>query len=222
MNKLSLVVILIFISGCLKAQSDFQQLSIGVGAGAARTYAASPIIKTTLAYNGIICYYPSEFFHVELEGQIGQLAGGKIGTTHLNYDNHYQAVFLEPVLHLGVFLYNSESDFLKTFSNLYAGAGVGLIHNEVVDYSIVNQYTRSIIPIIPVKVGYEYSFFDDYNDPVLKINLSYSINTSMGRGLDGYFGPMHQSAKLFVFYGLQIAYPINLNKNQRRERLSLH
>jgi hypothetical protein len=222
MNKLFLFFILIFTNGSLKAQSEYQQISLGGGVGAATTYAGSPIIKTTLAYNGILSYYPSQFFHLELEGQIGQLAGGQIGTHHLNFTNHYQAVFFEPVLHLGTFLSNSESNFLKTFKNLYAGAGVGLIHNGVTDYDVVNRYERSIIPIIPVKVGYEYSFVDNYDDPLLKINFSYSINTSIGRGLDGYFGPMHQAVKLYFYYEIQLAYPIDLNTSHGKDRLSFN
>jgi len=222
MNKLFLFVILLFITGSLKAQSEFRQLSIGVGAGEATTYAGTPIIKTTFAYNGNVGYYTSEFFDIELEGQIGQLAGGKIGTHHLNFTNNYQAIVLEPIFHLGILLDNSESAFLNTFKNLYAGTGYGFIHNRVTDYDVVNKNSRSIIPLIPVKFGYEYNFLDDYNNPVLKINLSYSINTSIGRGLDGYFGPMHQSVKLFVYYGIQIEYPINLIQNYGRGRLKFY
>jgi hypothetical protein len=222
MNKLFLFFILVCISASLKAQSEFGQISIGAGAGAATTYAGSPIIRTTLAYSGNVCYYPTEFFDIELEAQIGHLGGGQTGTPHLNFSNNYQAIVLEPVFHLGLLLDNSENNFLTNFKNLYAGAGYGFIHNRVINIDVVNRYSRNIIPLIPLKVGYEYNFVNYYNNPVLKINLSYSINTSIGRGLDGYYGSMHQSVKLFVYYGLQIEYPINLIQNYGRGRLKFY
>jgi hypothetical protein len=211
MNKIFLFILLIFISKSLKAQSDDQALSLGFGAGAARAYAGAPFIKTTLAYNGSTSFYFTPFFNAGLEAQIGTLAAGKVGTDHLNFTNDYQAAFAEANLHFGVFIDDQQNWFLDAARNFYAGAGFGWIHNRVTQINATIYKNRSIIPVLQSKFGYAFNIKDGNGGTFLKIDLSYSFNPTIGRGLDGYFGSMPQAMKSYVYGAIGFEYLIGID-----------
>jgi hypothetical protein len=234
MKQTALFIILIFISINLKAQNDFQQLTLGAGAGAATAYASSSINKTTPAFNANLCFYPKPFFDIDLESQIGELAGGQVGVRGANFTNNYQAVILEPVLQFGAFFsnpsntsffnlegdftHNSDNDFLNICENFYVGSGFGLIHNSVTNVYVTTCHSHDITPVVPVKFGYAFNFVDHDNNPLMKINLSYSFNSTIGRGLDGYYGSVPQAPESYAYYSLQVEIPINFAQSHRRSK----
>jgi hypothetical protein len=43
--------------------------------------------------------------------------------------------------------------------------------------------------MIPLRVGYEFKVFDDYNEPSWAIDVTYIHSLAFGEGLDGYNDP---------------------------------
>jgi len=230
MKKIVLLITIIFAAASLKAQNEFQQITLGAGAGAATTYASSQIAKTTPAFSANLSYYPKKFFNIALEAQVGELAGGNAGMSNASYTNKYAAVIFEPTFHFGAIFNNSFNnlqgdfvnksgyDFASVCKNFYVGTGFGLIHNNVTNIDQTTSYSQNIVAVVPVKFGYEISFADQYDNPMLKLNLSYSFNSALGRGLDGSSGPAPQAAASYSYYSLQLEFPIYSSQNHGMKR----
>jgi hypothetical protein len=213
-------VLIFFCPTGLKAQSNFQQLTVGIGAGPAMAYAAAPVVKTNAASNGNIAYYITPFFTIALEGQIGKLAGGAVEAGDISFSNSYQALMFESTVQLGIFLNESESSFANAVKGFYLGAGYGYIHNRVnIDINDDNVYTHNTVPMVPVLVGYEFNLINEAGRPRLKVDFSYSYNTTFGKGLDGYKGPISQSNKLYFYYAVKFKYAINLIQSYGRHHI---
>jgi len=218
MNKL-LFIALILVSVKLNAQTD-HSLTLGAGGGATTAYAGAAVVKTTASFYGNAAYYPSEFFDVSLEAQIGTLAGGQPLSKHLNFNNKFQAGFAEVHEHMGVFFQNADNGFADFLSNVYVGTGFGLINNNVTQINFTVDHYHNVIPVIPIKFGYLWSIKDSQNDEIIKVNFSYSANPTIGRGLDGYFGSMPQAEKFYVFYAIGLEYTFDLNGNSLGRKIS--
>jgi hypothetical protein len=219
MTKLILFISLLFITAGLKAQSE-HSLTVGAGGGAVTTYAGAAVIKTTAAFYGNAAYYPSEYFDISLEAQIGTLSGGNPHTRHLNFVNKYQAGFAEVHEHLGGLFQDADNFFADFLSNTYVGAGFGLIHNNVTQINFSIDHFRNITPVIPIKVGYLWTIKDKQNDEIIKVNFSYGANPTIGRGIDGYFGSMPQKEKFYVFYAIGLEYTFDLTGNYPGRKMS--
>jgi len=211
MNKLLLVIALLFISISLKAQNDAQSLNLAFAAGGTNPYLANA--KTSFSYSGSINYYPSPYFDGVFEAQIGLIAAGKpsalpYSASNNNLYNKYQAVFLEAQLHFGALI--DEDSFLDPMRNFYAISGVGYLHSRPGSvFSNIPDYIHYKAPVIPLKVGYLFNIKTNYNDPLLKIDLSYSVNYVAGRGLESYNNlPVTPSVKVYSYYSIGIQYTI--------------
>jgi hypothetical protein len=212
LNKKVLFIILLSIAQDLKAQNQFLQLTLGAGAGFVKTYASNPAVPIASAFNGNVCYYPLSFFNIELEGQIGKLAGETAGKSPINFTNRYQAAFVVSNLRMGVFFKKSSDpalDFLKSF---YLGAGFGMIHNRITNTIDNHYYYHNIIPVIPVKIGYEFDLISVYGDPILKMDFSSSLNSTVGRGIYGDYGSSPRGINPYVYFSVQLKYAINLER----------
>ncbi|WP_259070318.1 hypothetical protein HDF24_14760 [Mucilaginibacter sp. X4EP1] len=213
MNKLFLAIALLFISISLKAQNDAQSLNLGFAAGGTNPYLANA--KTSFSYSGSVNYYPSPYFDAVLEAQIGIIAAGKSSAlpyspANNNFSNKYQAAFLEAQLHFGALI--DEDAFLDPLRNFYATTGVGFLHSRPGSVFLnTPDWITYTTPVIPLKVGYLFNIKTNYNDPLLKIDLSYSVNYAPGRGLESYNNlPVPPSVKTYSFYSIGIEYTITV------------
>ncbi|WP_157741063.1 hypothetical protein [Mucilaginibacter xinganensis] len=202
---------MMFIAQGLKAQNQFLQLTLGAGAGIVTTY-ASPTTKPNIAFNGNACYYPLSYMNVEVEGQIGKLGGETFNQSGNNFTNKYQAGIVVLNLQLGNFLERSRDPFSTFLRNAYVGAGFGLIHNRVTSTINTDYYYHNIIPLIPIKLGYEFNLSSDFGAPILKMDLSYSFNSTLGRGLYGDYGPVSQPVNSYGYFSVNLKYAINLER----------
>jgi hypothetical protein len=213
MNKLFLVIALLFISISLKAQNDAQSLNMGFAVGGANAIMANA--KASFAYSGSINYYPSPYFDGVLEAQFGTIAVGKpsgmpYSPSNNNFINPYQAIFLEAQLHFGLLI--DEDSFLDPMRNFYAISGIGYLHSKPTSiFSNTIDYIHYKAPVIPLKLGYLLNIKTNYNDPLLKIDLSYSFNYVAGRGLESYNNlPVPPSVKLYSYYSIGLQYTITV------------
>lgn len=211
MNKFFLLIAFVFISLSLKAQNDAQSLNLGFAAGGANPNVANA--KTSFSYSGSINYYPSPYFDGVFEAQIGTIAAGKpsampYSPSNNNFATKYQAVFLEAQLHFGALI--DEDSFLDPVRNFYAISGVGYLHSRPTSiFSNTVDWITYKTPVIPLKIGYLLNIKTDYNDPLLKIDLSYSFNYVAGRGLESFNNlPVPPSVKVYSYYSIGLEYTI--------------
>ena len=217
MNKIVLFIILIFISGNLKAQSNLQQITFGAGAGFATAYTGTQSQKTTFARFVDAGYYPIPFFNINIEGQAGSMAGtapNAQSIDHKSFNNNYRAAILNAEFQAGLFFDYQKSDFLNAIKNIYIGTGFGLLNNNIINVNIndlqVTNHIKNTIHIIPFKLGYEFNLLNRYNEPKLKADLSYSFNYTIGRGLDGYYDSNTKALYFYNYYTIGLKYAISL------------
>jgi hypothetical protein len=198
--KLLLFTILIcLLSLTSKAQLgyNYAQYDFGVAASINTVYGDAETIKQTPALHLNFNYNQTAFINHIVELQIGKLAGGDSVNTlsGRQFNNHFTAVVFRSQLQAGEFIDYSQSALANAFKNLYISTGIGAIFNNLVDvnrYSIkvpgfytagVNQSTNLFLPL---RIGYEFKVFNQYDEPTLKIDFAYQYNYVFGDDIDGY------------------------------------
>lgn len=191
------------------AQSGYNYYEWGWGADASYIRGYTNITKQDNhpAVNFNIIYNYSPYLPITLEVQSGTLSGGGLSPKQdpygRQYTNNYKAVIVHGDFQLGAGIDYGESWYLNIVKNFYIGSGLGVISNAntVQRYSIyapaypnTGYYkfpgsNNSINLMIPLRFGYEYKFFDSYNQPSIAIDIGYIHNVTFGEGLDGYNDP---------------------------------
>lgn len=179
---------------------NYAGYSIGVGGGLARASAdlSKEINKTAFYVNFNYNYTPFTTFTAEL--QAGKLAGGDPLTDKdtRGFENSFKAVILYADFQLGEYINYQNRGFLNIVKNIYGGTGFGVIHNQM-DFV---QRTSLIDPtyvfpgqdsstelLIPARIGYEFKFYNEFQEPYIRLNLGYQQTWVYGEGLDGYNDP---------------------------------
>jgi len=213
LTKLYLFVFLLFVFSGASAQTRYQQFTTGGGAAVATAYAGAGVPQTNAAFYAGIGYYPYPVFNIELEGQSGTLSGVSMpGAKNLkNFNNNYKAVILDANLYLGVFFDAQKNGFLNVIKNFYGGIGYGVIAGSInnVEIPITGNinHVNNTLKMIPFKGGYEYDILrNKYNEPLLKIDVSATLNYVMGHGLDGYYDSYAKGYSFYAFYNVGIKY----------------
>jgi hypothetical protein len=198
--KLLLFTILIcLLSLTSKAQLgyNYAQYDFGIAGSINTVYGDAETIKQTPALHLSFNYNQTAFINHIVELQIGKLAGGDSVNTlsGRQFNNHFTAVVFRSQLQAGEFIDYSQSALANAFKNLYISTGIGAIFNNLVDvnrYSIkvpgfytpgVNQSTNLFLPL---RIGYEFKVFNQYDEPTLKIDFAYQYNYVFGDDIDGY------------------------------------
>ncbi|HZY35303.1 MAG TPA: hypothetical protein VFE53_01565 [Mucilaginibacter sp.] len=186
-----------------KAQSGYNYQEWGAGAGAfyERGYTNITQQNSHIGFNINAVYNYNPYLPVEAEIQIGQLSGGgrspQLDPYGRQYTNNYKAIIFHADFQLGAGIDYSDSWILNIVKNFYSGTGFGFISNtnKVTRYSIYQSTYRfpgvdnSIDLMIPLRFGYEFKIFNDYNEPQFAIDLGYVHTIAFGEGLDGYNDP---------------------------------
>jgi len=216
LNKVLLFVFLAAIPCALKAQNGYQQLTFGGGAGATEAYAGAQVPKITLAAFANACYYPMPDFNINVEGEAGTLAGGAIpGATDLkSFNNNYRSISFSVEIQLGLFFNYRDNAFLNVIKGFYGGIGYGWLSGNVANADLttagVTDRVQSSLNIVPIRLGYEYTILNQYDEPFLKLFGSYSLNYAQGRGLDGYYTAYSHSANFYNYVSVGLKYAIIL------------
>jgi len=186
-----------------RAQSGYNYSEWGVGAGAfyERGYTNITQQNSHFGFNINAVYNYNPYLPVEAEIQVGQLSGGgnspQLDPYGRHYTNNYKAIIFHADFQLGAGIDYSDDWFLNIVKNFYAGTGFGFISNsnQVQRYSIYQSTYRfpgvdnSIDLMVPIRVGFEFKIFNDYNEPQFAIDLGYIHSFAFGEGLDGYDDP---------------------------------
>ena len=226
MKKLILLLAFVLPSIIAEAQQGYyyyQQWGAGTDISYERGYTNIASQANHLSSNINLIYNYSPFISFVAEVQYGTLSGGGLNTDldpfGRQYVNHYTAFLLRCDYQLGDFIGRSESDVVNALKNVYVGTGIGLLsnNNTVQRYSIYEPSYRfpgtdkSINVDIPLTFGYEFKFYNNYQEPYMAIDLSYVHSLVFGEGLDGYDDPPSKFRNLHTDQYRQIVLGIKLN-----------
>jgi len=214
-TKYFIPVIIVLFAGRLKAQNRLQQIAIGAGAGFATAYAGAQQPETKWAWFGDAGYYVTPYFNIDIQGQAGTLGGTSITIKNpKSFSSSYRAATAEARVQLGQFFDPHDNRFLIFAKNIYVGAGYGFIRSDINNVALRNQQTidhvKSNIPMVPVKLGYEFNLVNNYGEPLIKADFSYSFNYTIGKGLDGYYDNTSKSFNFYNYYAFGLKYLITI------------
>ena len=89
------------------------------------------------------------------------------------------------------------STVLNVLKNFYVGSGIGGIINSVKTQrvSVINPpymfpgKDSGVNLIVPLRFGYEFKFYNEYDQPNIRLDIGYEHNITFGEGIDGYADP---------------------------------
>lgn len=225
MKRLFLLLAFVLPSFIVKAQQayHFDEFGVGLDLSYERGYTNITTQANHVSANLNFIYNYGPFASSVAELQYGTLSGGGL-TPNLDpfgreYVNHYAAFILRTDYQLGGIIGYSRSDFVNFLKNFYGGTGIGLVdnNNSVQRYSIYQSTykfpgaDKSINVDIPLRFGYEFKFYNDFDEPYMAIDLCYVHSVVFGEGLDGYDDPPSKFRNLHSDQYRQIVLGIKLN-----------
>jgi len=209
LKRIFLLFIFILSAIISKAQGDYNFMPSGVGFDISTIRGFTNVAKqnNTLAVGVYYTYYPSPYFPVTFEIQRGRLWGGSRVTDPYSreYVNNYTAVLIHADLQLGQVVDYEDNDFMNVLKNAYLGIGGGMVKDNVQNqrYDLFSQgypagtykfpgTDSSTDPDVNFRVGYEFKFYNEYDEPYLRLHIEYVHHVVFGEGLDGYNDPIQK------------------------------
>lgn len=207
MKRIFLLFILILSAFIAKAQGDYNFMPWGVGGDVSLIRGYTNVAKqnNTLSVSAFFTYYPSPYAPVTFEIQRGRLWGGSRVTDRYKreYENNYTAILVHADLQLGQVVDYDGNDFMNVLKNAYLGLGGGFVkdnvqtqrYNLVQDGYPIGTYRfpgsdNSTNPDVNFRIGYEFKFYNEYDEPCLRVHIEYAHHVVFGEGLDGYNDPI--------------------------------
>jgi hypothetical protein len=217
-------VILMVVGLQLKGQDYFRQIAIGASVGVTKALSGASVNKMNIGYAGSIGYYPTPDFNLTLEAQMGRLTGlPSPATAYKNkktFTNNYQSVFITGNVGAASFYDDPEYGAAKIISRLHFGGGIGLMNSKV---SRIDQSTLQFLPeqthsnlLVPVSIGYEFNALSKDEIPLLKVDLSYSINFT-GRGIDGYYDTPFVTIYYYAYASICVKYAVRMGLPRHKQ-----
>jgi hypothetical protein len=186
---------------------NYKQFGIGLDVSYERGYTNLAHQDEHFSENINFVYNYSPYIPVVAELQFGTLSGGglspKVDVSGRKYTNTYEAFLLHADFQLGEVIDYSESSVLSVIKNFYFGTGGGIVFNN----NVVQRYSiyapappdpqaykfpgsdNSINLTIPLRFGYEFKLYNDFEEPYMAIDVGSVHNLVFGEGLDGYDDP---------------------------------
>ncbi len=197
LKALVLTAIICFTSLISKAQIgyNYAQFDVGVAGSLNQVYGDAQSITKTVSPRFSLNYNQTPFLNYILEGEGGKLEGGKLSDpTSRVFSNSYAAFTFRIQVQAGELMDYSDSPFKNGLKNLYISSGIGYVVNHLntnrLSINIPDYYTpgenNSNEIFIPVRIGYEFKFYNQFDEPSVKIDLGYQYNFVMGDELDGF------------------------------------
>ncbi len=206
MKKHYLALLLVVLAVSASAQSNFNRLSVGVGAGGVYSFTDTRFGAFSYAVAGNIDYHITPFITGGLELQGGTIKGGGQGGVPdihgRQFTNTYKALSVNGKFRAGEFTDFYYSDFLNYTKGFYLGVGVGAVMNDLTAPGAIIRdkpqasspnglYTfpglsKSTNMLVPINVGIDFYFPDGWGDIRYIFNINYQTNFTFGEGLDGY------------------------------------
>jgi hypothetical protein len=205
LKKYFLLFVLVCASVMAKAQSGYNYYEWGAGFGASYGRGFDDLNRQVWHPGGSLnlTYNYSPYVPMSVELQFGTLEGGGRTPDKDEFGryskNNYKAFVFHADLQMGEIIDYDNNGFLNAIKNLYIGTGIGAISNSMKDIQRTNIYlyngpatyvfpgkNKSVNLMVPLRLGYEFKIFDDYDQVGYTITLGYQHSYTFGEGLDGY------------------------------------
>ena len=204
-----LILLFTFVSSAImvKAQVGYNYKEFGIGLDIfyERGYTNVARQDYHVGQSVTFVYNYSPYIPIAAELQFGTLSGGGL-TPALDkygrmYTNHFEGLIIHGDFQLGEILDYTESYFNSALKGLYFGSGGGIIFNSnTVQRTNIYPQNGSLSYVfpgsnssmnltIPLRFGYEFKIFNEYEEPFMSVNIGYIHNLVFGEGLDGYDDP---------------------------------
>ena len=184
---------------------NYKEFSIGLDVSYERGYTNVNRQDQHFGESINFTYNYSPYIPITAELQFGTLSGGGL-TQNLDkygrmYTNHFEGLILHGDFQLGEVVDYTESYFMSAIKGFYVGSGGGIIFNsntvQRTNVILSNGPSTYVFPgsnssinlTIPLRIGYEFKLFNEYEEPWMAINIGYVHNLVFGEGLDGYDDP---------------------------------
>jgi hypothetical protein len=119
---------------------------------------------------------------------------------HLSYTNNFQMLNVHVDVQAGEFMdYAGDSFINKAIKNIYVGGGIGLVFNSISNNNsrlspdstyYIGGLDNSQNVVVPLRVGYQFKIYNDYDMPWILVDIGYQHNWVLGYGLDGFADPL--------------------------------
>jgi hypothetical protein len=196
---------------------NFKQYELGLGIDFNSAYTDAQTVVSTKSARLSFNYNATPFVNYVVEVQTGNLQGGDIATTTTGrqFNNAFTAVILRGQLQAGEIMDYSQSSFANAFKNLYISSGIGFVANKMKE---INRYSvktpgfftdgedHSEQVLVPLRLGYEFKIYNQYDEPHLKIDVGYQYNFILGDGLDGFTAGKRKDS--YAQFGIGIKFAI--------------
>lgn len=199
-------------------------ISVGTGAGATISLADLANVESKFAFYAEADYLINPFISIGLRGEKGNLNGNGHNS---NFDNRYFAGNVNGKVRMGQFFvrkdnysyYALQASMLSIIlSNIYVGAGAGLIKNRIrtqIDPNYVNAVVDQggelaedfgeIHFVIPLNFGLDIPFGRTLYGPQWALNLNYQHTLTTNDNLDGI---KNKSNDQYGFVSLGVKYAL--------------
>ncbi|QEM13826.1 hypothetical protein [Mucilaginibacter rubeus] len=209
MKKYFLLFVLVCATVMAKAQSGYNYYEWGFGGGVNYARGFDDLKKQVWHPGGTLnlTYNYSPYVPIALDFHFGTLEGGGLTPAQDEFGrkskNNFLALALRADMQMGEIIDYENSGFLNVVKNFYVGAGIGAIknkmafvqrsnppgyenHGPVGDPEGFQGKDKSINLMIPLRLGYEFKIYDDYDQVGYTITLGVQHSYTFGEGLDGY------------------------------------
>ena len=191
--------------GTVSAQFS-RPVSVGAGAGVAYNLTDLSNVESNFAFYGEADDLINPFISVGLHGEKGTISGHGYES---EFENRYFAGNINGKVRIGQFMTQANdysrftleaNTFSRVLSNLYLGAGAGLVKNRIAR-KVATAYANGIIDqggelveaddlgevhfVLPINVGIDVPFGRTLYGPQWAINLNYQHTLTFNDNLDG-------------------------------------
>jgi len=193
------------VSPYINVTLDYQFGTLSGGYNEYYNKAAAALDPTKESYDSLLLNIPLQY--------------NKTDPYHLSYTNSFQALNLHVDVQLGEFMdYAGDGMIAKAAKNIYVGTGIGLVFNSISNnnsrlspdstYYIGGEDNSQNI-MIPLRVGYQFKVYNNYDEPYLLVELGYQHNYILGYGLDGFADPLVLTKKFEQYSGFSFGIKFN-------------
>lgn len=179
-------------------QFNYKKMSVSLGGGAAVPHMDVTDFSFEPVINGAFHYNITPYAAVGIDAEFGKLTGNYENS--LEFENKFLTVAVDARLQAGQFTGRNVSGFGAVLSKLYAGAGLGIIHSDVVSgppgsigeveelpgapEKPASKLYKSSDVIVPVFAGANIPLMKELDLEILTLFINYRLNISFSDELD--------------------------------------
>ena len=198
-----------------QAIRPFKLIDIGTGVSFNRVAGDAETYTNTTSYNLSVNYNPDPYLNFITEFSLGELAGGdeKNTLSGRQFQNAFKSIAFRGQIQLGYLTTGRQNETLRAMRDLYVGAGVGLIANDIKSINrqsiLVPEYVttganNSTEVFFPLRVGYELKIKNSFKDTFCKLDFGYQYNLGLGDNIDGFQAGKLKDNFAQLFVGLKL------------------